>query len=775
MIDLPDELDVFGGKLPKSAEKPPTERFPDPDEVAQMVDKFILDDSERAQVDAYVKAMLDGNPPFDHGKLVLAGRASDTNVNFREGEAMLGDALTPFYDLFAESRTYFEIEVDEEDPQKRAAWSRTVTNEFDALLKEWDEFDWNIQQILHDMVAFGKGFAFWPNRTTWRFRGIRQSRVKVPNQSPSSLDQMHTIVLLQDFPVHELYAPIRKTGGRKGSGWNKEAVLDAIHRVSPKSATDLSPVDYELLQQQLRNHDLHISTQSSMIKGAHVLIKEYNDKITHLIIERNGSNGKADPTRHPNADATKSRFLFRKVGRYDSFRQALCPFFYDIGDGTYHSIKGLAIKLQAFLDIKNRLNCAVVDNARLTMSVLLKPTTANAHEDASLTFIGPMTVLPPNMEVQQWGLAGRLEEGLAVEQALTRKLESNLGQYRKAEQPKSGNPDTATKVTYDAAKEASLGKGAVNRFYVQLDGLGDQTYPRAANPNLVDDNGGPNTKALEFQKRCLKAGVPKVKLMKPRFVRATRNIGNGSIFLRQQTILQTMQLVSQFNEAGRQNWLDSAIGVLAGTENIALWNPRQQLPDRLVDEAAWATLENAALAEGAPVMWTPTQNNVVHFSVHLKAAVDGLNSVAQGGDPMKVLAFVNATGQHMAIHLQEMARDPTQVRAFKQAEAQFKELQAASGQLMQKIAQMQADKDRIDQRKRQISEDAQLDLMELEHKKRLSSAKTAFGMDEKAKKGEQARQLADASTASRIRLDTASTLAAIELQKQKAETNGAEK
>lgn len=746
MLDLPPCLDILNLKKPSVSGDAPKQRLSCPSKASAIVQALIYANRDRAQVDARVKGILDGNAPYSYEALLREGQSYRTNVNFREGEAMMSDAMTPFYDLFAESETYARIEVREEDAQKRAEWSRIVTEEFDALAKEWAGFDWNMQAVLFDMVAYGKGFAMWPDKTSWQFRGVRQSRVLVPDQTPSDPDQLEILIVRQAATVTELYSPIRDGARARSIGWNTNAVLKACQNAMPGNAHD----DLELLQQELKNHDLYQMTRSSVVRIAHIFVKEFNGKVSHLIIEE--TNGCTD------GEKPEGVFLYKKIGRFDSFREVVAPVFYDIGDGTWHSIKGLAIKLYPFIEIKNRLNCSVLDNAFINLSVLVRPTSANAAEGAAIMQLGPLSVLPANMEVQQWGLAGRMEEGLAVERALTGKLESNLGQYRKPLLEKQGNPVTATQVTYDAAKEASLSKGAVNRFYVQMDMLFEQMYKRAANPNLISDGGGQNCCAVEFQKRCTDRGVPKIKLQKPKFVRATRNIGNGSIFLRQQTVLQTAQFLPMMNEAGRQAWLDDAIAVMAGTEAVARWNPKQEISQQMADEQAWAVMENAVLHMGAPVVWTQTQNNIVHAATHLKAAVDAINSMnpqnGGGGDPAQVLGFLDAVGPHIAKHLQTMAKDPTQSSAYKAFSEQFKQMAAITDQLKKQVQQnmerQEMERARTQQRQQQVLSDLQLDQIALKAKLDNQSLKTQEAIRMKQEKHEQGLALADSSTASEI-------------------------
>lgn len=768
MLDLPPSFDALNLKKPDS-DGVPKQRLSDPSKASAMVMNLIQANSERSQIDSHVKGMLDGNAPFSHCDLKAKGQGQRTNVNFREGEAMLGDAMTPFYDLFAESDTYCKIEVDEENSQKRAEWSRKVTAEFDALVKEWAGFDWNMQSILHDMVAYGKGFAMWPDKTSWQFKSVRQSRVLVPDQTPSDPDQLELLVVRQACTVSELYKPIRDKDRAKSIGWNVSAVMDACRRSMPES-TSATPLDWEQVQQELRNHDLYHGTKSDVINIAHIFVKEFNNKVSHLIIEE--VNGRTESG--IGEDKEGGRFLYKKIGRFESFRQVVSPLFYDIGDGTWHSIKGLAIKLYPFIEIKNRLNCSVVDNAFINMSVLVRPTTAQAMQNAAIMHLGPLSILPPNVEIQQWGLTGRMEEGLAVENALTRKLESNLGQYRKAPEQKHGNPDTATKVTYDAAKEASLGKGAVNRFYVQLDMLFEQIFKRACNPNLVSDNKGQNDLATDFQKRCIDAGVPKVKLLKPRFIRATRNIGNGSIFLRQQTVLQTAQFVPMLNEAGRQAWLDDAIAVMAGTESVARWNPKMTASPEIQNQAAEAQQGIALMKVGIEPMATPTQNAVVVATVYLGAAAQALQSITQGGNPMEVYGFLQIALSAIGKQLQRVSQDPTRQQAFKALEEQFMELGKQMVQLQQFIQKQQQQAQRqqmqMKQRQQEVMTNGRLDQFELDNKLRMQQEKTDAMIRLKEEKQRQSLQLSDASTASNISLKAQQAEADTAIKAQRAKT-----
>lgn len=765
-------------------------RLNDPEDAQAMVRLLLEADRERAIALTTVKGMLDGNSPFNQASLVAAGQGNRTNVNFREGEAMLDSAATPYYDLFAESPTYFQVEVDERDPQKRSRYSRTITEHFDTMLKDWSGFDHNIQRVNREMVGFGRGFCMWPDPVNWRFSAIQQSRVLVPDGTSSDVDSLEVVVVRQSMTVSDLYSKVRNPEAAKKVGWRPQRVMDAIAGAVPETTNSTAENDWEMAQERVRNHDLYESIRSDKILIANIFVKEFSGKISHLIVEeRNAVEVRS--LGGTKAKDSRAKFLYKKIGRYDSFRQVLGTFFFDIGEGTWHSVKGLGVKLYPFIEIKNRLNCSIVDNAFINMSVLMQATSGRAQEETALMQIGPLTILPANLEIRQWGIAGRMEEGLVVERALSGKLENNTGQYRKTTRER-GNPETATKVNYDALQDATLNKGAVNRYCAQLDCLGEEIFRRATNFNLVAENNGfgPNAAALKFQQKCIDDGVPKSYLKRIRFVRASRTSGNGSVFLRQQVINETMPLVPMMNEEGRQNWLDHAIAVKGGSENVSLWNPKQQISPVLQNDQAYAMIENDVLRDGSPVMVTQTQNALIHATTHMKAASEAVNSIPQGGNPEQVLAFLDGVGPHVAQHLQTMANDQMRGREFKMLNAQLKQLgkisddlrgkieQAQKKQMAQQEQQMLAMQEQA--RKTQASlSDERLKEIEANHKMDLSRRKANAMMDLKRsrqsadmalKQQSAAQQLAitDAVTSTDIRAKTAKTAADIESKNAKS-------
>jgi hypothetical protein len=516
--------------------------------------------------------------------------------------------------------------------------------------------------------------------------------------------------------------------------------------VPEDTGTGTQTLDYELCQQRLRNNDLYESIRSDVVKAAHVFVKEFDGSVSHLIVPRRDGTNTSTKGSPGNV-----QFLYKKQARFKSFRQVMAPVFFDIGDGTWHSIKGLLIKIYPFIELKNRLKCSAADNGFMRASVLIQPKTANVSQRMSLIQIGAMTLLPPSSEydLPQVQLGGSIEETLLLDRAFDNQLSSNIGMYRPTVRKEQGNPETATKVLADQAKEAMLNKGAVNRWYSQMDFVGEEIFRRMANSKLNEDNGGPNDMALDFQSRCRERGVPSSALKKA-IVRAFRNIGNGSIFMRKQAITELLPWAGLMPEAGKQNLLDDTIAITANQDFVARYNPKRELETATADERAYAMLENGVLKSGAPVARTGTQNDVIHAGTHLEAGAQAAGSLEQGANPAEVAAYLDAIGQHTAQHLQPLAGNPARKQEFTLLQKQWQELAKIADGLNKMLMQQAQEQQQAQGQQQQMITDAQLDEQKMQLDAQRKDEKQAHDMRRKEVAARQKLVINDAMAANKI-------------------------
>lgn len=730
--------------------KPPERRIKGAKEAAQIVWKLVDANKLRAQTDAEVKGNLDGNPPYSPEALRKHGQASRTNVNFREGEGLKEAAETPYYDLFAEAPYYAAIALQSDRQWEAQQKSRIVTEEWNDMLREWDEFDFNMQMAVSNLVCFGRGFVMWEDEDSWQYTWVKYSRVLVPDGTANSLKKVEVLVIRQQWLLSDLWSKIKNKSESKEMGWNPAAVARAMTKATTDLQSGSIGDDYEYWQERLRNNDLAEATGNKTVRAAHVLVREYSGKVTHLIVEERGTTGQP-PATGESADG-EMKFLYEKRDRFESFRQVLGSLFFDLGDGTWHSVKGLLVKMHPFIQLKNRTNCAVVDNMFLNLSVLLKATSPKALETLSLIQIGPMSVLPPETEVVQWGVTGRMEEGLAVDNHLERKLSANIGTYRQTLRRTQGNPDTATKVLADEAKEASLSKGAVNRFYGQLDHIFRETFMRSIKGGQ-DESTEAGRMAKAFQERCAKRGVTLADLKKVRFVRAYRNMGNGSIFMRQQSVQSMLPVVMMLNEAGRQNWLDDYIAATSNQEMVERWNPKGNYNPTLDDDRVTAALQVAAAKDGVAPVITDAQNHVIFADTFRVAAVQSTESLQQGGNPEEVLAFLETIGPALAQHMQAIASDPSRKQIYNALKPRFDQLGQITDQLHRKVAQMRQQQQAQAQKQQQVMSDEDIAQFKAQKDAARRDWKAGRDMDLKSQKTNQALAINDLKTAQTLELN----------------------
>jgi hypothetical protein len=347
----------------------------------------------------------------------------------------------------------------------------------------------------------------------------------------------------------------------------------------------------------------------------------------------------------------------------------------------------MGTKFYAAMEYQNRLICRLADDA-FAPKIMFKPTTASDRKKLSIAHFGQYAVIPSGLEMQQMPINGLMEDGMLFNREMTGQIAANLSQYRQnLENPNGkGNPATATQIVHDASEQSRLGKTQLNRYFAQLDDLYMEKFIRARNPNLSDLNPGGEA-ALEFQKRCEDRGVPKVALHKIESVKASRIVGQGSAFMRQQSLDFILGIVSMLPENGRQNLINDVIASRTGQAFVKRYNPQVAQNTLPSDQESEAMDKVVGMKVGMPAIITATQDAVIYAQTYLKAATDAATSLQQGGDPHQVSAFLNLAGSAIYAQLQRISTDPTRKGIYQGLMEQWKKLAQFTNQLNGKIQQ----------------------------------------------------------------------------------------
>lgn len=713
---------------------------------------------------AVVKGLVDGNPPYRQADQVAAGRANQCNVNWRISEMYLNQARSAFYDVFSEAPTYATIRLDYGNSSNREKFSRIATEEWDRTMRRDPSWDYVNQISQFEMILYGCGPVFFEDDKDWRNISVQCGQLLVPEFTPSDPNKWEEAAVVRDYLCHELYSFVRNEKIAKEVGWDVELTKRAIMDAHPKTAEGGQYSSWEWHQQQLKNKSYWYSSQSRTIQCVHYYYREFpkagedEGRITKSIL--------INPESAQQTERSNKGYLFHKIGHYKSWLDIVHPMYYDNdGGGYHHSVTGLGVKMYSAMEYQNRLLCNLADKT-FAPKILFKPTTANANEQLNIIQFGDYGKVPPHFDSVQIPVGSFMEDSMVFHREVTRLVASNLSQYSPSLTKESGNPITAYEASIRASEQARLGKTQLNHYYNQMDRLLEVKYKRAVNPKLTGfDPGG--REAREFIKRCLERGVPEEALRKVESVKATRIIGQGSQFMRQQSLKELLGMMSILpSEGGRMNLMNDYIASLAGQYMVDRYNPPIQLPSELDDQRAFAVLQVSAAKDGQAPVVTANQNHFVFAQTFLQAASEAAASVEQGGDPYAIYQFIETLGPAIAIHLQGVSQDPTKQNEAKVMSRQWQELSQFQNQLeqqLQKMGEQRQEQEAQMQRMQSIQNgsdpEIQLKAAETQAKLDMQRAKTDQAMEIKGRQAAQKLMLSDASTANKIR-NTNATAAA---------------
>lgn len=744
-------------------------RVGSPEQARAICNKMLLGNNKRFSRNALIKGMVDGNSPWPQDKLDSSNQQYRANFNTGEAESYLNAAKSAFYDLNSETETLATVRCDYgSDVDKRQEWSNILTEEFQKLQKKDDEFEFNTTLSQHDMVLYGAGPRVFDDLFDWRGRPMKFSQLLIPDDAASDTVRWVQCAYATEYRTDELYAFIRNPEAARAVGWDVAAVRQAIILAASNwMPPNLLGQQWEWNQQRLRNSDLYHGNNSRRVSIFRLFWREFSKPN-----EPKGRISEAWVVQNQQA----ATYLFKKVGRYASWNEVIHPMFYDNGDGTAHSVRGLGVKMYKALLAKMRLDNATVDSALARTAIMLKP--SSAKEVNHPQHRGPYTILPPDSDFVQQAVGGVLDAPIAVSHELGNTLQVNLSQYRSRVDKPQGNPRTAYEIRTQVAQQSALNKTQIFKYYEQLDHWYAERYRRATNPNITDVMAGGEL-AMEFQKACRERGVPKMAMLRCT-VSATRAMGQGNAQLRIET-LRTMltEIAGSLPEQGRQNLLDDYIASMAGGHSfVDRYNPKPKITHNDSEMLAW--LQVAGMKAGIPAVVTGTQPHAIYAAIFAQAGGQAAMSLQQGGNPAEVAQFLDLIGRGMAAHLQFLARDPLHQREAKALEQAFKKLAQFHDQLIGKLQAQQQKMQEQQAKTDGVMTDLQLAQMETEADIKRKDMKAQHDIQLKNLKAGQAvavtkqnLALNDAKTAAQIRIDNAKHQADLAQQKSEMAMAGA--
>lgn len=756
----------------------PASRLNDAFAVHQIVDQMMRDNEKRNKVDSQLYGLFSGNPPYRQSSLNSQAQGWRCNVNWRIAEAFLNVALTSYWDVISEAPTYCRVETTHgESEDQRSEWSGIITEEFQKLNKSnpssgQQSLNYMFRVSHHDMVLFRCGPVMFEDTLNFRSRAIKQHKLLVPDRSESSVNQWPLAVVLVDYKVDELYSYIRNPKEAAKIGYNIKAVRHALINAYRNYSgwPNGQRYDWMWLEERIRNNDLYWSNIGEAIPVAHVFWREFPregevvGKISHAMVLQ---------------DDLSTEFLFRHTHRFDHWQQIIHPFYFDTGDGSHHSVKGMGIKAFGALESYNRMHCHAVDAALWSSSSHWQAADAAAMQNLAVVPMGPWIIHPPGINFIQMQLGHQLDGLVAIKQDTLQTVASNLSTYRQDVRRKSGNPPTARQISYESENESVIGKSGMTWYFEQLDDFYTERYRRASNPNLLTVNPG-GTEALAFQKACKDRGVKPEALLKVN-VTATRTIGYGSADSRMQALMRMLARIGMYNEKGRLRILEDITAADVGHSTMRRYIEKENVSELPGPQHSEAMDKVVGMKIGVKPMVTPDQNPVIYAEVYLNAGSQSVGGLEQGANPMEVYQFLEVCGPAIYEQLQRIEQDPTRKAVYDALLEQWQRLAKVHDQLKGKIQQQMKAQQAQAQKQKQLQSADWESRAEMAIKDRESQQKAALkGRNQfttegiKRQKHAQDMALKDAETAAKIRREEALAKAEVKRRNYAAFSSGGE-
>lgn len=716
---------------------PPKSRIGTPSDCCGYVQRLIQQDTIRATHRVKIKGMIDGNAPWSKTDLRAKGQASNTNLNFRQGESIINQYKTPYYDLLAEVPLLADIKTNFGTVTEKGDWSQIISEEFDRMVKKWRRWDYVVQFHQFQMLVFGIGPVYYHDAVDWRPDCAKYSDVLVEDGSASEVTEIEGICILKDYIPTKLYAYIHDKAAAEARGWDVSEVEWGIIQSKFPGSTPNDQRAIEWYQQKFKNADM-FNGEGAAVRTGHVLVSEFSDtdrgRVSHHIVR---------------SDQSRTKFMFKDDDAFQSMEEVMVPFFYDIGDGTWHSIRGLGYAIYPYVEVFNRLRCKEVDGAMIAASVMLKSTDSNAVQKNQLLKIQNLGILPPGIDIATMNIGQGLDATVTVRRDMEMGLNQNIGLLQRA--PGQPNPRKGQKqAILEMQQAAQLGKGNINRYYSSLDWLFETMFRRAAKSTASQPGG---KEAKEFINRCVQRGVPMQALKDIDTVKAYRSVGAGSAvnaLMVTETLVEYMDRVP--NDDGKDEIMRAFISRLAGNDMMyRVMGPKQ--PDRTKQDDWEAQQENNDLREGGKCMVADGQSNVLHLESHLGDMEQHVQEVDQdaqqnGGmdsDMLHQLSIhLDAGGIHAHEHLDAIKRDESRAAQYKELYKRFELLSRVQDKVKNNLKEMQ--KAMAAQQPQQPDTDA---LKAIPYKDAPESVK--LQLEEKAK---VQRQPGDISVAGQKMIDT---------------------
>lgn len=584
-----------------------------------------------------IDALLDGQQPYDPAAREAQGLGHLANFNMGGARAKEQNALAAYIDLTDAVETPANFEVDSGDVDVNDYVSSVLADEFDYLHDTWKGYRPTMLRLATQFIRHGVSAVYWDNEWDWRWDAAGLMDFKLERGTHVGDENIKMAKFFDSMTVDELWEKIEDEQAGEAMGWKVEEVKKAIAGAdTTASASNAWYKAWDRFQQYVKENAYYLRTTYAKVYVHKLIVREYDGTYSLYIINANGGDD----------------FLCKRERYYGDIGELLVTFTYGVGDGMYHTIRGLGFQMFYAEQALNRSWCNLIDGTDLAGKIVFQPTDPNELESMSISNVGPYSIINVRGTFPNVASPNVNSQVMPVIQLLQKELEANTGQYRAVPVGESDTKGvTATEFRGRTVDQTVLGSAAMTLFYDPLERVFNEEFRRLINPALRQSDPG-GKQAFNFRARVIKKlsrrNIPWEVVNDVRRVRPNRAMGNGSPQLRQNAAQQLLAVSGYFDEPGKNKAVRAYTATIPGVSWMHVDEYAPLNGPRIPQDANIAAAQNAAFGSGVPQPVLNTDNQAVHCQVHgdflysIAEALDG-NQI----DPQRGMAILNEGITHL--------------------------------------------------------------------------------------------------------------------------------
>lgn len=639
------------------------------------------DSESRRRSWAKVQGQIDGAPPLLQDKLTESGQGWRCNVNFRDASSTLEQVLIGYWRLLHDSTNLAAVTQHGDDPNSKK-WEAIFQEQFNRFVDDWgSDYVRNYLLFSQNHVTWGVGTVIWNDTDSPRWETVRLGDLEVPEETKSSVDEMEIATIRQKMTVSKLWDLVRtpeKAKAAEAAGWNTSALKEVLarHVKDGHSNAALTSADVIEITEQIRNNSLGASQKHGPLKIVHMLVKEFDGKITRYIFAENTEHG----NEYLFDDSTVS-------GRPTKMGEALACVFFEAGNGLFWGSKGFGVKNFPIASVTNRLKSRAVDRTLLD-GLNFRDLSEGGRQTVPITNVGPFNFLPKDVEqIPSYPTGRSILDTIAMVDS-----QSNQNNARYRDQGRQiENTNTATQANILANLQAQVDVANATLYLKQIAlSIFTEQFRR------LRKRGNTHPDAVSFRKRCVDdSGMPEKVFHDAEIsVRTGADPGAASIAVRAQAAKELLAFANNPNVNDRWAWET----YIAGTFGAQAVDKALRPVDALGDLAAQrlALMENDVMGHGTPMPVDPKDNHAAHLPVHLQPLQVIVDQYSQSGriNPDSLVALQNAP-VHVDQHFEYLKADKLQLAAYQQLWPQWSAIRNSVESIFKQIERMDNEAQRM--------------------------------------------------------------------------------